>query len=779
MHRRGLMRPRSTTYGQGTAKEEIMDLQTRIAREMILLNEDAETKAFFTKLARLSLTVIGVEDANVELFINNLATQVSKPRAKANGLLDETTTNQLKDIISSTQQFLESRVRLEHIIRVQSRVRGWLVRKRFKNISKEAFNILKSRNQVFGELLKTEHQYTEAIEAIIKEFLEPVRSSLIEQKPLMETQDMAIVFCNIETIFSTHTKILESLKELTNDWPFVDGIGKLFLRIAPSLKVYGVYVQNFKLAMDTLDRLAQTKGGRWKAFVDAKKEPAKPSGGKLSAFKGSVIGSTSAQRSAAAAAAAAAAALASNAIQDRDIRDLLRMPLDRISKYESFLHAIEQSTPPDHPDLQDIVSASALMKQTCAFVAQSLEQADHRAKILGVQRRLVGYEGPLNLLEAKRFFCFEGSATVTVAKAQKTTVSKRYLFVFNNLVIITKHIAKGYQVKKLLHLSSDDDILDQPDTPNAKHNFILLHGGIKYQIAAKSSEEKAQFLASLTVSLQQQKRDRVFGIPLADLLEREGRQNGVPKVVEDIVNYFDSHQEMIQIEGIFRQSGLKEVIEDFKAKYNQREKVDLAQAKTPHDISGLLKMFIRELPEPLFPFNTYTKLMNLYDELNGPVGDPTPRGLLALTEICEALPKANANLLQYLCAFLSKVTNHSEVNKMTSHNISIVFGPNVIRPAVETIETSLELPKVNFAFKVTLEYWRRVFGLDPPPPALASVAAEAAAAAPTFTTLESPEAAPAAPESPAASELSESPSASPASTSVPSSPPTLSVTPAS
>jgi hypothetical protein len=159
------------------------------------------------------------------------------------------------EIIISTQEFLENRKKLALIIKAQSIARGWLVRKRFKNIckssflfllslfshplslslilspAKETFNTLRSRNQVFGELLKTEHQYKESIETIIKDYLEPVRSSLIEQKPLMETQDTAIVFCNIETIHQTHSKIIESLNELTSDWPFVDGVGQVFLRI--------------------------------------------------------------------------------------------------------------------------------------------------------------------------------------------------------------------------------------------------------------------------------------------------------------------------------------------------------------------------------------------------------------------------------------------------------------------------------------------------------------------------------------------------------------------
>eukprot|EP01102_Stenamoeba_stenopodia_P019343 TRINITY_DN7286_c0_g2_i1.p1 TRINITY_DN7286_c0_g2~~TRINITY_DN7286_c0_g2_i1.p1 ORF type:complete len:727 (+),score=180.47 TRINITY_DN7286_c0_g2_i1:151-2331(+) len=714
------MRPRSTTYGK---TEDFSKLQARLNQEIVAAQMDPGTRVFFGKLSRLCFTAMGFDNEQTEEIVGFMSTKHARNRVQSNGVPDQRTVNALMEAVTLTNEYLSDRKYIRLLVRVQAIIRGWLVRRRFKQTSKETFNTLRSRNGVFGELLKTEEQYTECIDIIVKEYLEPIRQSTIEQRPVMEPQDMASIFCNIEVISQTHAQILESLKELTSDWPFVDGIGKAFLKIAPSLKVYGVYVQNFKLAMDVLDRLGQAKG-RWKAFLDSKKEPAKAA--PKSQFLGVTASISGSNRSTVSPSASVSNSSSANSIPSsapRDLKELLRMPLDRIQKYESFLQDIEHTTPPDHRDWQDIVSASALMKQTSAFVQQSLDQADQRAKILGVQRRLVGYEGPLNLLDGKRKFCCEGFVVQTTTSANKAKTAKRYLFLFNNLLIITKHVKQGYQVKKQLPISAGDEVQGLPDTPSSKFNFSFTHQKEKFVFSAKTNEEKAHWLAMFTVQLKEHDKDRVFGMSLTDLLAKEKRIAQVPKIVEDVFKYFEANPEAMQVEGIFRQSGLKDVILEMKAMCDRGEKIDWSTPKSPHDVSGLFKMFLRELPDPLFPFTTYSKIMSLSDQLDGPNGQPTREGLDALRDIIISLPDANKILLKELCRFLRKVTKLSDVNKMTTHNISIVFGPNLIRPKEETIETSLELPKVNLSFKLIIEHWATLFdeAATPRPAAVAEV----------------------------------------------------------
>ncbi|XP_039634947.1 rho GTPase-activating protein 24 isoform X5 [Perca fluviatilis] len=98
-----------------------------------------------------------------------------------------------------------------------------------------------------------------------------------------------------------------------------------------------------------------------------------------------------------------------------------------------------------------------------------------------------------------------------------------------------------------------------------------------------------------------------------------------------------------------------------------------------HTVASLLKLYLRELPEPVVPFQKYddflacAKLLSKDDEM----------GMKELRKLVENLPPVNYNLLKYICRFLDEVQSYSGVNKMSVQNLATVFGPNILRPKVE------------------------------------------------------------------------------------------------
>jgi len=58
------------------------------------------------------------------------------------------------------------------------------------------------------------------------------------------------------------------------------------------------------------------------------------------------------------------------------------------------------------------------------------------------------------------------------------------------------------------------------------------------------------------------------------------------------------------------------------------------------------------------------------------------------------VPPSNRAIIEYLFSFLHVVSTHSTQNRMSASNLSIVFAPNIIKPEVETLETSLSSPKI-------------------------------------------------------------------------------------
>ena len=124
----------------------------------------------------------------------------------------------------------------------------------------------------------------------------------------------------------------------------------------------------------------------------------------------------------------------------------------------------------------------------------------------------------------------------------------------------------------------------------------------------------------------------------------------------------------------------------------------------PNDAAGLLKMFFHDLPEPLIPFSMFN------DFLGSQVNYPTTEGKVQrLTELVAALPDLNYGVLRYLVQFMIRVIQQKEINKMGAENIAMCFGPNILQPEEQTIESTLSLPKTNGCIALMIVYFDAIF----------------------------------------------------------------------
>ena len=65
--------------------------------------------------------------------------------------------------------------------------------------------------------------------------------------------DWKAIFSNVEDLLSLHRFVFSQFELAQRDWPLVDNVGLLFMKLAPRFQLYGQYVNNFKIAMDTLN----------------------------------------------------------------------------------------------------------------------------------------------------------------------------------------------------------------------------------------------------------------------------------------------------------------------------------------------------------------------------------------------------------------------------------------------------------------------------------------------------------------------------------------------
>ncbi|XP_076028758.1 SH3 domain-binding protein 1-like isoform X2 [Oratosquilla oratoria] len=168
----------------------------------------------------------------------------------------------------------------------------------------------------------------------------------------------------------------------------------------------------------------------------------------------------------------------------------------------------------------------------------------------------------------------------------------------------------------------------------------------------------------------------VYGVPLDKHLKIVGKEIAVP--VEICV------KRLIQVglveEGLFRVAGSTSKVRRLKGAFDANlvsvETLELADERDKeldvHVVSGALKSYLRELPEPLLTWHLYDQWLESVKHTEH------EQRLRAIWLVVNQLPQPNLNNLRYLIKFLAKLSSSASMNKMSPNNIAIVMAPNLI-----------------------------------------------------------------------------------------------------
>ncbi|XP_036789198.1 rho GTPase-activating protein 24 isoform X2 [Oncorhynchus mykiss] len=174
----------------------------------------------------------------------------------------------------------------------------------------------------------------------------------------------------------------------------------------------------------------------------------------------------------------------------------------------------------------------------------------------------------------------------------------------------------------------------------------------------------------------------VFGQRLEEtvLYERRYGVHMAPLVVEQCVDFI-RERGLLEV-GLFRQPGQATLVKELQDAFDAGEKPSFDSTDV-HTVASLLKLYLRELPEPLVPFSRYQEFLVCGKNISS----ERKQGLTELQHLLHELPVANFNLLNYICQFLNEVQSYSSSNKMSTQNLATVFGPNILRPKAEDPES--------------------------------------------------------------------------------------------
>lgn len=187
----------------------------------------------------------------------------------------------------------------------------------------------------------------------------------------------------------------------------------------------------------------------------------------------------------------------------------------------------------------------------------------------------------------------------------------------------------------------------------------------------------------------------LYGSTLVARCSYEG--NKIPTIVTTCIEHIESKEEYLMTEGLYRKSGSQVLIEQIEGLFSDLSPGEQISKELQshldqdiHAVSGVLKRYLRRLPNPVFTFQIYEPLINLVRDRNlistvslgSNLDRQNPNYTKALDkfiEILQSLPEEHYFLLSKLVKHVNEVARYSESNLMNLHNLSLVFAPGLIR----------------------------------------------------------------------------------------------------
>ncbi|XP_076025173.1 active breakpoint cluster region-related protein isoform X1 [Genypterus blacodes] len=209
-----------------------------------------------------------------------------------------------------------------------------------------------------------------------------------------------------------------------------------------------------------------------------------------------------------------------------------------------------------------------------------------------------------------------------------------------------------------------------PQTVQSKnwHMDVIEMNGIKVEFSMK--------FTSRDLSLKRtpsKKQSGVFGVKINVVTKRE--RSKVPYIVRQCIEEVEKRG--IDEVGIYRISGVATDIQALKTAFDTNTK-DILMMLSDMDINaiaGTLKLYFRELPEPLLTDHLYPSFM-----AGIALSDPAAKENCMMHHL-RHLPEPNLITFLTLLEHLKRVAEKEPVNKMSLHNLATVFGPTLLRPS--------------------------------------------------------------------------------------------------
>uniref|UniRef100_H3DD50 Ras protein-specific guanine nucleotide-releasing factor 2b n=1 Tax=Tetraodon nigroviridis TaxID=99883 RepID=H3DD50_TETNG len=330
---------------------------------------------------------------------------------------------------------------IKKIKKVQSFMRGWLCRRKWKIIVQDYIcsphaESMRKRNQIVFNMVEAETEYVHQLYILVNCFLRPLRMAASSKKPPISHDDVSSIFLNSETIMFLH-EIFHGLKARLANWPTLVLERDLFDILLPMLNIYQEFVRNHQYSLQVLANCKQNRD-----FDKLLKQ------------------------------------YESNAAcEGRMLETFLTYPMFQIPRYIITLHELLAHTPHEHVERKSLEFAKSKLEELSRVMHDEVSDTENIRKNLAIERMIV--EGCDILLDTSQTFVRQGSL-IQLPSVERGKLSKvrlgslslkkegeRQCFLFTkHFLVCTRssggklHLLKQGGVLSLI----DCTLIEEPDT---------------------------------------------------------------------------------------------------------------------------------------------------------------------------------------------------------------------------------------------------------------------------------------------------------------------------
>ncbi|KAL4401743.1 guanyl-nucleotide exchange factor [Malassezia pachydermatis] len=265
------------------------------------------------------------------------------------------------------------------------------------------------------ELYKSEKAYVHGLCILDSYYYTPLLASLQDPTPIVSRRVLNRIFSNFCDILQLSKELLLRLEERLGDakasaavhvdgvaistWdPLHDTIGDLLVPVAPFLKMYSLFMQNFSHAMSCIESEQRTNE-RFRQFLTHANHHTR--------------------------------SLHQRAMKLGLEAQLLTL-VQRVPRYKLLLRGLLQNTPTWHPDYTYLRESYQVVDDTASYINEHIRQHELALTALELQRTLLGLDEPL-VVPGRRLVKYG-----MLLKSTRKDIQPHWCYLFSDCLLVTR-----------------------------------------------------------------------------------------------------------------------------------------------------------------------------------------------------------------------------------------------------------------------------------------------------------------------------------------------------